>query len=126
MQCFIADGELCLWLGIATTWKISIKVMTFSLLVSACCRTLTSHESSLAGSVELRNNHLPCQNVMQTSWNKVISSNTPVLSIIHSLIYSSINPSINIAQWRAEGGADGPGHPTWGASKGPVFVKKCR
>jgi len=31
--------------------------------------------------------------------------------------------TVRLDQWRAEGGADGPGHPHWGASKGSFKEK---
>jgi len=44
----------------------------------------------------------------------------------HNDPYTRVQVWLPVPQLRADGGADGPGHPPWGVSKVPVFVKKCR
>src|SRR6218665_994656 len=55
----------------------------------------------------------------------MLAEGVPVecLFSVSGLIFNSRR---SIGVQRGCGRCDGPGHPPWGASKGPVFVKECR
>src|SRR6218665_965392 len=55
-----------------------------------------------------------------------MTTTTITITITMTMIMLMTNDDDAVACRGGCGRFDGPGHPPWGASKGPVFVKKCR